>query len=330
MSQPDIRATSNFENLTAHTIPIAFHNLIVYWARKTVGADLFMRQEADKKGFKKPNRNLSIRRIIASINPNLQAPLFIVGAPRSGTTFLGDCIGVLSEYSYHFEPVATVAASRYVYHEQWSFEQAYLFYRLVYKWLMRIHLNGDLRFAEKSPDNCFLIPFLYECFPDAKFIHIIRDGRDVSLSNVRKPWLSSASNGSGLREPSGYLLGSHPRYWVEPERALEFQQTTDIHRCIWCWRRHVEAAFNHRSSLPSSQYLEVYYESLVTEPMLYTSKILDFLEIDKPDESKAIFQSALSKASQSSVGVWKQKLSSEQQNIINTEAGTLLKNLGYL
>ncbi|MEL7035749.1 MAG: sulfotransferase [Cyanobacteria bacterium J06592_8] len=327
-SENVLKTTNYFQNLTYGATPIAFHNLISYWARKTAGADFFMTQEADSKGFQKPSRSISISQILSSINPSFKSPLFIVGAPRSGTTFLGNCIGVLPEYSYHFEPVATVGASRYVYHSQWSFQQASSFYRLVYKWLMRINLDGDLKFAEKSPDNCFLMPFLYQCFPNAKFIHIIRDGRDATLSNAKKPWLSSSSNGLGLREPSGYLLGSHPRYWVEPERTHEFQQTSDVHRCIWCWRRHTEAALNHANSLPSGQYFEIYYESLVTDPKAYAGKILDFLEIDQ-SESKVVFQSALCKASKTSVGTWKQEFSEQQQETIDKEAGELLRNLSY-
>lgn len=287
-SERKLETANHFYDLTADATPIALRNFL-YWAKRTAGADLFMRQESAEKGFQKLSESsLSIRTVLSSISPNLKAPLFVVGAPRSGTTFLGDCINVLPEYSYHFEPVATVAASRYLYHNKWSFQHACFFYRLVYKWLMRIHLEGNLRFTEKSPDNCFLIPFLHQCFPDAKFIHIIRDGRDSALSNTKKPWLSSFSNGSGLREPSGYLFGSRPRYWVEPDRALEFQNTSDIHRCIWCWRRHVEAALNHSSFLPSNQFFEVRYESLVTYPELNADEILDFLEIDEP-KSKAIF-----------------------------------------
>ena len=41
--------------------------------------------------------------------------ILILGAPRSGTTFLGSCIGALAEVSYHFEPRVTKAAARQVY-----------------------------------------------------------------------------------------------------------------------------------------------------------------------------------------------------------------------
>ena len=41
----------------------------------------------------------------------------------------------------------------------WGFALASFFYRQVYVWLMRIHMDGNLRFTEKTPRNCFIIPF---------------------------------------------------------------------------------------------------------------------------------------------------------------------------
>ena len=40
---------------------------------------------------------------------------------------------------------------------------------------------------EKSPANCLRIPFIRRVFPEAVFIHLIRDGRDVAIS-ARKEW----------------------------------------------------------------------------------------------------------------------------------------------
>lgn len=42
--------------------------------------------------------------------------------------------------------------------------------------------SGKKRLMEKHPSNCLRIPFIDHVFPDAKFVHLIRDGRDVALS----------------------------------------------------------------------------------------------------------------------------------------------------
>lgn len=54
-----------------------------------------------------------------ALDPRLRRPVFIIGAPRSGTTFLGNSLGRLPEISYHFEPRLTKAAARCVYDGSW-------------------------------------------------------------------------------------------------------------------------------------------------------------------------------------------------------------------
>src|SRR5690606_35770468 len=145
-------------------------------------------------------------------------PRFVVGAPRSGTSFLGDAIGALPEFSYHYEPPVTKAAARYVHEGLWSEPKARPFYRAAYRRLLRRHPDGDLRFCEKTPQNCFVMDFLDRTFEDAQFLHIVRDGRDAALSYREKPWLAERARDSGRREAGGYLHGPFPRFWVEPER----------------------------------------------------------------------------------------------------------------
>jgi hypothetical protein len=194
---------------------------------------------------------------------------------------------------------------------------------------MRIHLDGDRRFAEKTPRNCFLVGFLYRTFPDASFIHIIRDGRDAALSYSKKPWLQAASAGSGERESSGYFHGPYPRLWVERERVHEFETTSDIHRCIWAWRRHVETALIASQSLSPQQYFEVRYESFVTQPRVEAERLLEFLGISDTS-SRKLFQDAASHADPASIGRWHQGLTKLELDQIMEEAGSLLRDLDYL
>ena len=290
------------------------------WARQTVAVD--------RKYYHRQHRPISTERLRYLVFPNLARPIFIVGSPRSGTTFLGACIAQIPEISYHFEPVATKAAARYIHNREWSFDKAQQFYRRVYAWLMRLHADGDLRFAEKTPRNCFLIDFLYQAFPDAQFIHIVRDGRDAALSHSKKPWLQAAAAQSGKRESSGYRHGPYARFWVEAERVREFEATSDIHRCIWAWRRHVSTILDHVQDLPKGQYYELRYENLVAQPQKEAQKLLDYLEIQNPVSSHELYQ-AFAQAKTTSVGGWQRELSAEQLQQVNQEAGTLLKQLGY-
>ena len=271
---------------------------------------------------------LTSTRLAASIRPHLDDALFIVGAPRSGTTFLGDCIGRLPEISYHHEPPATKAAGRYVYEESWGSTRARWFYRSVYSWLIRVELDGHLRFCEKTPTNSLLIPFLARAFPRSSYIHIIRDGRDAALSHMQKPWLLESSRGSTIREPGGYLLGPYAPWWVEPDRRDEFEATSDLHRMIWSWRRYTEAAMGDGQALGPQRYLEIRYEDLIMDPAAAGERMLDFMGI-KDKASRAAFIAATGRAEPSGAGGWRDELSSADLAVIEADSGDLLRRLGY-
>ena len=300
--------------------PIAWHNL-PWWIYETVKTDL--------RHYQKQQRPLTISRIKGMVKPNLDSPIFVIGSPRSGTTFLGECLGIIPEISYHFEPVLIKAAARYVYTQQWDCDRAKNFYRQVYGWLMRFQHDGDLRLAEKTPRNSFIIPFLAETFPNAKFIHIIRDGRDVALSLTRKPWYNNELNGSIMREPGGYLCGSTPRFWVEPERDREFETTDNIHRCIWLWRRYIEAATAGMNSLSPGQGFELRYEDLVTNPEREGTRLLDFIEVNLDDSRKVFQQYLITNARLDSVGKWSANLTPENIESVEKEALDWLNKYHY-
>ena len=193
---------------------------------------------------------------------------------------------------------------------------------------MRLHLDGDLRFVEKTPHNCFLIDYLHRVFPDASFVHIIRDGRDAALSHSKKPWLQAASAGSGKVEAGGYPMGPYARFYIERERVPEFESTTDIHRCIWVWRRHVTSALEAGTKLPPHQYMELRYEDLVARPGEEGNRLLDFLDIRAP-HSRRLFLEATNRVQPDSVGNWKRELSEDALALVEREAGPLLRRLDY-
>jgi hypothetical protein len=291
-------------------------------ARKTARAERRYYQKLDR------HRPLAVRRIVSSIFPLIRQPVFLIGAARSGTTFLGDCVGRLPEISYHHEPPATKAAGRYVYDGSWGERRSRWFFKLVYRWLLRIELDGDLRFCEKTPTNVHLIPFLSRTFPDSQFIHIIRDGRDAAASHMNKPWLRADAAWSGEREPGGYLHGPWPKFWVEPERSEEFARVSDARRMAWAWRRYTEAGLRDGPPLGPARYHELRYESLVREPPAEAERILDFLGI-RDRASRAAFVAACERADGASLGSWRSAFYPSEVADIEAEAGALLAQLGY-
>jgi len=263
------------------------------------------------------------------IRPNLTRPIFIIGAPRSGTTFLGQCLFQFPEISYHFEPVVTKAAVRYIYDGKWSETRARLLYRMTYSWLMRMSFETDLRFCEKTPGNCFILPFLHRSFRDAKFLHIVRDGRDAALSLSKKPWYGNDSRDSDSRDPDGYLFGPSKRFWVEESRVDEYEHTNDLHRCIWLWRRYVESALEGAKSVPVDHYYQLRYEDILAEPARHADGISEFLEIESSLSRKTFRDNVIASARADSIGRWKNETTNDQYRQFAGEAGQLLHQLGY-
>jgi hypothetical protein len=280
------------------------------------------RRERRRERAGRPRR----RPTAAVLDPRLREPVFVLGAPRSGTTFLGSCIGALPEVSYHFEPRVTKAAARMVYEGTWSERRTARVFRRSYRLLLLAAGDGGRRFVEKNPENCFVVPFLVRTFPDARFVQIIRDGRDVAVSHAEKPWLSAKSAGTGRRGRGGQAWGPWARWWVERERAGEFEAASDLTRTAWSWRRFTSAARDALAELPADRVLTVRYEDVVTRPEEAARTIAAFFGHTEPPPSLV---AALATADPSSIGRWRKALDAEGLADVEREAGALLRELGY-
>jgi hypothetical protein len=267
------------------------------------------------------------RRTLRSLDPRVRRPLFILGAPRSGTTFLGSRIGMVPEISYHFEPRLTKAAAAFVDQGLWPERTASRVFRANYSALLLAGLHGGMRFAEKNPENCFIIPFLARAFPDASFVSIVRDGRDAAVSLTEKPWLAAAAQGSGQRGRGGQEWGPVPRFWVEPSRREEFRSVGDLERAIWCWRRFTSAAIDGAAQLAPGRHFSVRYESLVTDPDGAAEPLADFLELE--GAGRAALRAALRDADPGSVGRFRERVTDDDREMMRRQAGPLLAQLGY-
>lgn len=102
--------------------------------------------------------------------------------------------------------------------------------------------DGKSRWGEKSPMNLGHTAALGAAFTEAKFIHIIRDGREAAQS-------------------------FHRRYGYEPRHT------------IYRWKKLVAAGREQGQTLGTDRYMEVHYEALTREPELQMRRICTFLEL---------------------------------------------------
>ncbi len=211
-----------------------------------------------------------------------RGPLFIVGLSRSGTTLLRELLNQHSKVSLHptesrFIPklferfgrdpcmdtrVRKAALASYILHvafvqtggkgdagfdeEQFIREADFGSWQSILEYVFRKKppetVGMDTIWGDKTPTYLRYLPLLKSRLPEAKFIHIIRDVRDRTLS-VRRTWKKSRL------------------------------------RSAYQWVTELEQAVDYRERYPGD-YLEVYYEELLQNSRETLQKICRFLGID--------------------------------------------------
>ncbi len=91
--------------------------------------------------------------------------------------------------------------------------------------------QGKNRWAEKTPNNVYCINEILDFFPDSKFVHVIRDGRDVALSlhqgrefpipNAIFRWLSAVEAGIRFRGNPRYYELKYEDLILDTENSLK-------------------------------------------------------------------------------------------------------------
>jgi Sulfotransferase family len=241
--------------------------------------------------------------------------VFVVGSPRSGTSFTAGAIGGLPRFVDLGEvPLLKAAIPDLV--QQSEHNQAVEIRQMLQR-VRSLAFVRRLRGVEQTPETGFVLPAALRAFPRATAVHVVRDGRDVVCSLLERGWLSAKRNAENDDAKLSY--GVHPRFWVEPERREEFVHVSDARRAAWAWRRYVTAARAVPERTVQLRYEEVVAEPEATTPLAHTLGV-------GVDELRTSFASAHS----NSIGRWKHDLTPEQLADVEAEAGQLLAELGYV
>lgn len=178
--------------------------------------------------------------------------------------------------------------------------------------------EGKTYWLEKSPANVKFLPFIFRNFPKAKFVHVIRDGRDT-ICSLRSYKSFTYENGMRQKSVIQNSLGKATAFWhADVLSGLQF-------------RGH-------------PRYLEIRYEDLVRNPEQTLRDVCTFYGIpfepallkhhNKNKESGSDFiissANAAEKPNTSRIGRWKKDLSSEDAKFVQRHAGELLSRLGYI
>jgi hypothetical protein len=260
-------------------------------------------------------------------------PVFIVGMNGSGTTMLLDCLN--NHPAFYGFPIETKILPVYLerradygnlaidanFRRLWDDLRNIVYFRIVNgretpplpeDWIDRertfgaaldgvfryfAEREGKQRWCEKSPMYALYIDVFAEIFPNAKFIHVIRDGRDCAAS-------------------------FHRRWAFNPERT------------IYRWKAVVTRGRELGRPL-GERYMELRYEDLTSDPERHMRRVCAFLGepfheatlvVERPTRN---VRKALSDAIIPNAGKWRTYFSSSEIERLELVGGRLLHELGY-
>ncbi len=277
-----------------------------------------------------------------------ERPVFVIGSERSGTTLVMAILGChprlavpevawyyprFRPYLFTYGPLGEAANFRTLCHEMayglrtpfWgmavdpdrfgdeitaragaleqSFAGAYaaMFERYA-------EHEGKPRWGEKTPYNLFYVGEILQDFPNAQFVFIYRDGRDVSAEFL------DASFGP-----------------------------TNIYAAAELWRMGQDAVAPWRAKLSDDQWFDIRYEDFVRDPVAGIKSLCGFLGEDYSDDMLAFHTTPTAQRrgrtkdnwavgepiSEKHVGIHKQLLSPRDQRILSSVAGAALAEYGY-
>ncbi|MFI7702711.1 sulfotransferase family protein [Nonomuraea sp. NPDC049480] len=181
--------------------------------------------------------------------------------------------------------------------------------------------TGDIvRFGDGSPDLIYSAPVLLQAFPDARFVQLIRDGRDVAADMLDDSaclaWFRPAMLTKQTEFPNAFLGVN------KDEHLNRWKGMPAAGKCALRWRSAVRLSAELRRTLPAEQLMTLRYEDLVLKPAQAVATLAEFLETRV---SKVPLYGRAAKA-----GSWRSRLRPADLELVEKVAREELTRLGYL
>jgi len=239
----------------------------------------------------------------------MTAPVFICGALRSGTTLLHIMLDHHAEiknpgeFDFLFDKVSDSGEfpSTKEYEEQLSVDRIFRSKNLsIDSSLGYLQLMNSF-ITQLAQPNCLLalnihrnftrIPYL---FPNAKFVHLMRDPRDVARSSIGMGWAGNVYYGVD--------------HWVATEVS---------------WQK-------IQPKLAPEQYIQIRFEELILSPKLVLQEVCNFFDVTYSDRMLNYSDNTTYSAPDPSlVYQWKSKLSIKEIQQVESKTHELMTTLGY-
>jgi len=262
--------------------------------------------------------------------------IFIISCARSGSSILAETLGqhpLIDNKGEQLQAFWGSFGETPDHHELEAGDASLEVSQRIFNKILLPYAETAINPLDKCPPNSLRIPFLRAAVPNARFIHLVRDGRDVALSLM-----------PGVSGEEGHKW-SHlkPRHW----RSLE-REHFKIDRCARLWWYVVEKA---AADLQGADALTVKYEDLVDSPAGALTSIFNWLSLKDDDAAKRykVFEFAAASISNDTsapyhaagqtfwyrpdhkwrVGRWKDQMTPVLQKVTTDMLSKTLEKFGY-
>jgi hypothetical protein len=226
-------------------------------------------------------------------------PFFIVSSGRSGTAMLAKALsavpGVEMHHEYMVHHLQPLAVRRYMGLSDSEEARAILSETM----LASVRCSESRLWGDSSNKLSWLIPDLYALFPQARFVHLVRDGRKVagSFFHKLKDECYDDRSTSILR---AYIDAGEPApppekkyWWPLPRRddpvAAAFRTFSQFERIAWHWAEINRVILQDLAPVSEKQKHFVRLEDLRSSPEILRG-LFDFLELPFSDQAFVLFQ----------------------------------------
>jgi hypothetical protein len=183
-----------------------------------------------------------------------------------------------------------------------------------------------VRYGDASPDLMYCAADLVAAFPDARLLQVIRDGRDVVAAMLADPqalsWFKPGVANVETEFPNPFL-------GVETEQDLAvWPELSLAGKCAMRWRGSVRAMARLRAAMSAEQLTTLRYENVIRQPTATAAAVSGFVgdTIDQV-QPPAARRDGLATGEP---GSWRRLLTSAQLAEIESVAGPDLRRVGYL
>lgn len=269
----------------------------------------------------------------------LDRPVFVLGAPRSGTTLLYRILR-RSPHLAHWQPSEA--------HEVWELDH----HPALRGWDSNVLTASDAdgstakrihrsfytvagprkRFIDKTPRNTLRIPFVDAIFPDAIYVFLQRDGRE-NVNSLINAWRSPRYRVYELPEPHR-IPGADPKWWkfvLYPGWQEDSGGPLEV-VCAKQWKIANDYSLDGGARIDPERWVTVKYEDLIDDPAAEVARIMDRIGVAMDDSVRsaaaAVSSTPVNVVTPPEKGKWKRENPAEIERIIPLIAPTM-KRLGY-